>query len=105
MKHTLFAALIGTGIIFSACGGSGSNTSSTTDTAAVGNDSSQNMGMKEENVDISADSTTMKSFVAFDDSKAGKKPIVLVVPEWWGLNDFTKSKARQLAQEGYLALA
>jgi len=32
-------------------------------------------------------------------------PAVLLVHEWWGLNDQIKSVARALAQEGYLALA
>lgn len=104
MKLTLLTALIGATSFFIACGGAGSNTSSTTDTAAVSTDTSKVMAIKEENVDIKADTTTMKSFVAYDESKTDKRPIVLVVPEWWGLTDFPKSKARQLAQAGYFAL-
>lgn len=103
MKNTLLTALIGSAFIFTACGGGGSNTSSTTDTAAA-SDNSKPMAIKEENVDITADTTTMKSFVAYDESKTDKRPIVLVVPEWWGVTDFTKSKAKQLAQDGYFAL-
>jgi Dienelactone hydrolase and related enzymes len=30
---------------------------------------------------------------------------VLVVPEWWGVNDFTREKAQQLAKLGYVAFA
>jgi dienelactone hydrolase len=30
---------------------------------------------------------------------------VLVVHEWWGLNDYAKARARQLAEQGYVALA
>ncbi len=103
MKNTLLTALIGSAFIFTACGGGGSNTSSTTDTTAA-SDNSKPMAIKEENVDITADTTTMKSFVAYDESKTDKRPIVLVVPEWWGVTDFTKSKAKQLAQDGYFAL-
>ena len=103
MKNTLLTALIGTAFIFTACGGGGSNTSATTDTATV-SDNSKPMAIKEENVDITADTTTMKSFVAYDESKTDKRPIVLVVPEWWGVTDFTRSKAKQLAQEGYFAV-
>ena len=103
MKHKLFTILIGTAIIFSACGGGSSNTSSTSDTATTASDTSATATIKEENVDITADTTTMKSFVAYPEGR-GKKPIVLVVPEWWGVNDFTKTKAKQLAQEGYFAL-
>jgi carboxymethylenebutenolidase len=32
-------------------------------------------------------------------------PAVLLIHEWWGLNDQIKSVAAELAQEGYLALA
>ena len=102
MKHPFFTAMIGTGIIFSSCGGGSSNTSSTSDTATTTGDTATTT-IKEENIDITADTVTMKSFVAYPDVQ-GKKPIVLVVPEWWGVNDFTRSKAKQLAQEGYFAL-
>lgn len=32
-------------------------------------------------------------------------PGVLVLPEWWGLNDYAKMRARQVAQLGYIAFA
>ena len=35
----------------------------------------------------------------------GPFPGVIVVQEWWGLNDWVKQQARALAKEGYLALA
>jgi dienelactone hydrolase len=44
-------------------------------------------------------------YVAWDDSISGKRPGVLVVHEWYGLNDYAKSRARQLAQLGYVAFA
>lgn len=58
----------------------------------------------EETVAIQADSVTMNSFVAFSDDTTAKKPIVLIVPEWWGLDDYIKGRARQLAELGYLAV-
>ncbi len=33
------------------------------------------------------------------------RPGVLVLPEWWGLNDYSKGRAQQLAEAGYVALA
>jgi carboxymethylenebutenolidase len=36
---------------------------------------------------------------------AGRKPAVVVIQEWWGLNDFVKRKADEFAQKGYVALA
>lgn len=61
--------------------------------------------IKEENVSYTADTTTMNGFIAFDSASDKKRPVVLVVPEWWGLNDYAKSRARQLASLGYLAMA
>jgi dienelactone hydrolase len=34
-----------------------------------------------------------------------KVPAVLIVPEWWGLNDYPRSRANQLAKHGYIAFA
>ncbi len=36
---------------------------------------------------------------------AGVKPGVLVIPEWWGLTDYPKGRAEQLAKLGYVAFA
>jgi carboxymethylenebutenolidase len=36
---------------------------------------------------------------------SGKKPAVVVIQEWWGLNDFIKGKADAFARQGYVALA
>lgn len=50
----------------------------------------------------------LEGYLAYDDEKvsdAKKAPGVLVVPEWWGLNDYAKSRADQLAQLGYVAFA
>lgn len=44
-------------------------------------------------------------YLAFDDAAKGKQPGVIVVPEWWGLNDYAKTRARQLAELGYVAFA
>ena len=47
----------------------------------------------------------LESYLAYDDQTKTLRPGVLVVPEWWGLNDYAKGRARQLAQLGYVALA
>jgi carboxymethylenebutenolidase len=36
---------------------------------------------------------------------AGRKPAVIVIQEWWGLNDFIRAKADDFARKGYVALA
>ena len=49
--------------------------------------------------------TEMIGYLAYDDAVKDKRPGVIVVHEWWGLNDFAKDKARQLAELGYVAFA
>lgn len=49
--------------------------------------------------------TTMKSFLAYDASKSGPRPAVMVVHEWWGLDDYLRRRATMLAELGYTALA
>jgi len=34
-----------------------------------------------------------------------QKPAVLVVPEWWGRNDYAKARAEKLAEDGFVAMA
>jgi dienelactone hydrolase len=49
--------------------------------------------------------TVLTGVLAWDDAATGKRPGVLVVHEWWGLNDYAKSRAEKLAAEGYVAFA
>lgn len=46
-----------------------------------------------------------EGFLANDSSFSpdAKRPGVLVIPEWWGLNDYAKERARQIAAMGYVA--
>jgi len=61
--------------------------------------------IKTEVVKYKAGTVEAQGFLAYDDSKSDKRPGVVVVPEWWGLNDYAKHRAQQLAQLGYVALA
>ncbi len=52
--------------------------------------------------------TKLEGLLAYDDAKvsaAHPGAGVIVVPEWWGLNDYTKGRAKQLAELGYVAFA
>jgi len=54
------------------------------------------------------DGVKLEGFLAYDDSKVSAEqfaPGVLVIPEWWGLNDYAKRRAKQLAELGYVAFA
>ncbi len=56
-------------------------------------------------VEYSARGVVMKGYLAYDKDIKGKRPGVLVVHEWWGLNDYARKRAQMLAELGYVALA
>lgn len=56
-------------------------------------------------VKYSANGVTLKGYLAYDDGIKGKRPGVLVVHEWWGLNDYARKRARMFAKLGYTAFA
>jgi dienelactone hydrolase len=47
----------------------------------------------------------LQGYLAYDDKFKGKRPGVLVVHEWMGLNDYAKKRSNMLAQLGYVAFA
>ena len=52
-----------------------------------------------------SDGVRLQGYLAYDDAVSVKRPGVLVFHEWWGINDFTRERARELAQLGYVAFA
>jgi dienelactone hydrolase len=58
-----------------------------------------------EEVEYRAGETTLKGYLAYDDSVKGARPGILVVHEWWGQNAYARKRARMLAALGYTALA
>ncbi|TDH26064.1 dienelactone hydrolase family protein [Segetibacter sp. 3557_3] len=63
------------------------------------------VSIKEEAVTYALDTVTLKGYITYDQNSEAVRPAVLVLPEWWGLNDYTRSRARQLASLGYIAMA
>ena len=61
--------------------------------------------VKKTPVDYQFDGVTLKGELYFDDALPGKLPGVLVVHEWWGLNDYARGRATELAKLGYAAFA
>ena len=58
-----------------------------------------------EEVEYKAGDTVLRGYLVYDAASEAERPGVLVVHEWWGLNDHARSKADDLAREGYVALA
>lgn len=61
--------------------------------------------MKTEEVSYNIDGKNYKSFVAYNENSTEPKPVVMILPEWWGLTDYAKDRAKQLAELGYFAMA
>ena len=61
--------------------------------------------IRDHDVSYKAGDTALEGYLAWDGKVSGPRPGVLLVHEWWGLNDYIRGRARQLAASGYAALA
>jgi carboxymethylenebutenolidase len=59
---------------------------------------------KTETVQFPSGKETVSGFLAVPD-KPGIYPGIVVIHEWWGLNDWVKEQTEKLAAQGYVALA
>ena len=61
--------------------------------------------IKSEPIQYKQGDTTFEGVLYYDDADSAPRRAVLVCHEWWGLNDYSKKRAEQLAQMGYVAFA
>ena len=61
--------------------------------------------IKEEKINYEIDGTNYDGYVYYNNEQKGKRPGILVVHEWWGLNAYSRRRARQLAELGYISIA
>jgi len=59
---------------------------------------------KSETVTYQSDKDTVSAYLVTPDTP-GKHPAVIVIHEWWGLNDWVKEQANKIGALGYVALA
>ncbi len=81
------------------CNDQSIQSSSTKDASAA------TVAIKEDPVSYTLDGKTYKGYITYDSNNKDKRPGVLVVHEWWGLNDYSRGRAKQLAELGYIAMA
>ena len=67
--------------------------------------SSAHAKIKTEPVEYKAGDTTCQGFLAYDDSNTKPRPGILLIHDWMGVSDYAESRARQLAELGYVAFA
>ena len=56
-------------------------------------------------IEYMQDGTKLHGHLAWDDAIKGKRPGVLVVHEWWGMNEHARHQAERLARAGYVGFA
>ena len=56
-------------------------------------------------VDYKQGDSVLEGYLVYDDARKDKRPGILVVHEWKGLNAYAKRRADMLAQLGYVAFA
>ena len=61
--------------------------------------------IRTEVVEYKEGDTVLEGYLAYDDAIKGKRPGVLIVHEWMGINQYVKRRAEQLAKLGYIAFA
>ncbi|MEM8895604.1 MAG: dienelactone hydrolase family protein [Bacteroidota bacterium] len=88
---------------FAACGGNQQKT--TEEEAPAAETAPVEVDIQGEEVSYSTDSTTMNGYLVKDVNAQDKRPGVLVIHEWWGHNEYTRERAKMLADLGYTALA
>ncbi len=64
-----------------------------------------NAAVRTELIEYKQGEVTLEGYLAYDDTIKGNRPGVLVVHEWWGINDYIKRRTEQIAQLGYIAFA
>ncbi len=68
-------------------------------------DQSKEVKIKEEPVTYQDGAVMLKGYIAYNENVEGKRAAVLVVPEWWGLGNYERTRIKQLAELGYVAMA
>lgn len=61
--------------------------------------------VRTEVVEYKQGNAVLEGYLAYNDAMKGKRPGVLIVHEWMGVNNYVKKRAEQLAKLGYIAFA
>ena len=56
-------------------------------------------------IEYSVGDASHQAYLAYDDENGEARPGIVIVHEWWGLNDYIVKRAHMLAELGYVALA
>jgi dienelactone hydrolase len=62
--------------------------------------------VKTDTIEYKDGDVTCKGVLVYPKPEIGAavmRPGVMIIPEWWGMNDYVKNRAKQLAELGYIA--
>jgi dienelactone hydrolase len=88
-------------IIFTSCSNQTSDKTSQTQTM---DSVKSSQSIKTSDVVYTFNGKQSNGFIAYGENQKGKLPIVVIIHEWWGVTDYVKSRAKQLATLGYFAI-
>ncbi len=71
--------------------------------AAIGN--AKDETVKTQIIEYQTNGVAMRGYLAYPAEMKGPRPGILVFHEWYGLNDYARRRAKELAGLGYVALA
>ncbi len=99
--------LILTGLIIFSITVTSCNTQDSDTETSTGEDSVTvaSVNIKEDSINYTLNGQHYIGFIDYDANKEGTRPAILVVHEWWGLNDYPRMRAKKLAELGYIAMA
>ena len=63
------------------------------------------MAIKSQALSYKAGKDQLKGCMAYDNESESARPGVMVIHEWWGLDDYIRTRTDKLAELGYAALA
>lgn len=96
MRHFLFSMFI---VLLTACG------SQSNDPVKTAEESITQPDIRGEEISYQVGDVQLTGYLAYDANQTGPRPGVLVVHEWWGHNEYVRTRAHMLAQLGYTAFA
>lgn len=104
MNFKLITASLFVSVIF-AVSCNNSSTKNSTQTAVDSTKNSSTLNIKEDSIHYQIDGKTYNGYIFYNGDQKDKRPGIVVVHEWWGLTDYPKIRAKELAKLGYIALA
>lgn len=85
------------------CNNSNENNQSKTEVNSSNNSLSDSI--VEDSVSYTIEGKKYDGYIYYSKDQKGKRPGIIVVHEWWGLTDYPRMRAKELAKLGYIALA